>query len=108
VESLVNELHSSTTVYIVECKELRAVKIGMTGNLTKRMSQLRQGIPVPVDLITAFAAPAWVEEKLHAYLASYGVKGEWFRKEGEVLAIIKLAEKADVPGIAKKLIAAGV
>ena len=58
------------------------VKIGITTNLDMRMS----GLQMPVDLTLYALLEGWRREELelHGRFSEYRLKGEWFRREGEL------------------------
>ena len=80
-------------VYILRCSpvgkdSLRRhnnfyVKVGVTSNLTKRISELQTGNPMPMSVIAVTGSMSKarafsLESKLHGFLSEYSVVGEWF------------------------------
>jgi hypothetical protein len=65
-------------VYLLECNGF--VKIGSAANPALRRGDLQVGNPYPIKLLwkKSFPDAYLVEEKLHAYFADKGVRGEWF------------------------------
>jgi hypothetical protein len=58
------------------------VKIGITINLDMRLSALQ--MPVELTLYALLDGGRREENELHARFAGYRLRGEWFRKEGEL------------------------
>lgn len=66
------------------------VKIGYTNNLDRRMTDLRTGMPLPIELIGVRIASRLVEGELHRRFEHLRTFGEWFVGEAELLAEARL------------------
>lgn len=67
-----------TTVYVIEAAG--AFKIGVTGNLKRRLKHFRTHAPSPPRVVwhRKFADAGAVEIEIHAFLAPFRTHGEWF------------------------------
>jgi hypothetical protein len=85
-------MKSRTFIYAVRMGATHAVKIGITGDVRKRMKQMQTGTPTPLHLITmiAVANAAAVERRIHERLGPYHIRGEWFAvaTDADVIAIV--------------------
>jgi hypothetical protein len=78
-----------TVLYIVGAydPQLRFIKIGITGNMDKRLASLQNASPLRLRVIeTKYyrgigLSTYEIEKKLHRYLQEYRVRGEWFLPE---------------------------
>lgn len=66
------------------------IKIGFTKNTKGRASQLQTGSSRNVHIIATRSGTMQDERKLHRQFAHLRHRGEWFRKERELLAYIGL------------------
>lgn len=70
-------------IYVVQSGS--CVKIGFTaGGLTRRLSELQTGSPVPLVVLATVEGKKFQERDLHRRFRPYRVSGEWFRFEGDV------------------------
>lgn len=60
------------------------MKIGFTTNLKRRISSLRTGAAVPIEIIGTIKCSADRESLLHKKFGRYREHGEWFRLEGDL------------------------
>lgn len=69
----------SEFIYVIGCNEF--VKIGIAGNVRKRLSELQVGNPYPLRLYGHWKAGEAVKEEaaLHALLSPHQERGEWFK-----------------------------
>lgn len=66
------------TLYVLESKRMRAVKVGRTGSdIDKRLLSLRVGCP-DVEVVEVFPNFGGIEASVHALLAKFCIGGEWF------------------------------
>lgn len=67
-------------IYVLECPQLAAFKIGKTTNLRKRVKTLRIQLPFPVSVRGVIPTPDinWLESEIHSDLAAKRLNGEWF------------------------------
>lgn len=81
------------------------VKIGITTNLDSRMAQLQTPEPMMVyALLDGWAAE---ERELHERFSEYRLRGEWFRRDGQLAAWINSGcQQADNDNGANKDVAA--
>jgi hypothetical protein len=65
-------------IYLVKCHEY--YKIGLTGDIKSRVSQIQTGNPYPVELIDHFSSftARKDEDFLHRLFDNVRVRGEWF------------------------------
>lgn len=75
-------------VYLIGAFNLRgamkAVKIGVSGDLDRRVSQLQTGQILELRLVAAWHTKSrkqafWVESEMHASFERMQMRGEWFR-----------------------------
>jgi hypothetical protein len=65
-----------------------AIKVGFATDIGRRMAELQTASPVELRLIAAIRGTRATEQALHRKLASFRMRGEWFRECDETLAII--------------------
>ena len=63
---------------------LKAVKVGVTGNIDQRICELQTGQILEIKLIAAWHTTSrkqafWVERETHIQYEKAGLRGEWFR-----------------------------
>ena len=67
-------------IYLLRCGEFPYYKIGITSNLTKRISQIQNGNPFPLSIVftcTNEDAPE-VESVIKKAYKRENIRGEWF------------------------------
>lgn len=69
-----------THLYVLHCVETRAVKIGITANVEKRVSVIRTACPFDIKLLFSRKVrdAASLESRIHKSLQDYHMRGEWF------------------------------
>lgn len=74
----VPQVEPRTLVYVVSAGP--AFKIGVTGNLKRRLKQIRTHTPFPPQIIwqRAFEDAVTIEQRLHSALGRHRTHGEWF------------------------------
>lgn len=71
------------SVYVVGFDQY--VKIGFSANVTVRIAQVQQGLPVPLITYATFENQTRRDEvSLHRQFAKSRAMGEWFRKDGDL------------------------
>lgn len=89
-------------LYVIGCPEMAPVKIGVSSNLPKRLTDMQGDWPWPLMLYHAWLGPArgvaMVLDTAHAAFASSRLRGEWFKVEpGDAcLAIRRIASSAGI------------
>ena len=84
-------------VYLIGCHDF--VKVGITDDLTIRLSSLQVGCPYELKLITSWlvSQSGESERRLHALWKRYEVRGEWFMlPAGELAAAMNCREFEDL------------
>lgn len=74
-------------VYFVESQGF--IKIGFTADLPSRLSQLASGLPSPINLLCHIPGDFDLETDLHRRFGHLRERGEWFRRDPELLAFIE-------------------
>lgn len=80
-------------VYFLEMGEF--IKIGFSSNVGKRMEALSGGVPQEVRLLHDMPGTFEDETELHKRFKHLRARGEWFRKEPELLAYIEKIRGAE-------------
>ena len=75
-------------VYAIESNR-GSVKIGWSGNPLRRMETLLREDPGELRIIGSVPGTKMDERAIHARLAKYRLRGDWFRMEGEVVKYVK-------------------
>jgi hypothetical protein len=75
-------------VYFIGIVELEAIKIGTTGNLTSRMSNLRTASPVKPELLAVLEGGRDLEATMHNRFQNLRINGEWFRAAPELVEFL--------------------
>lgn len=75
------------SVYFIYLKELNAVKIGFTSNLTNRFKNLQSGVPGKLEVIRIIEADIKVEKLLHKVFHHKRIYLEWFHFDKKMLTI---------------------
>ena len=67
------------------------IKVGISQNVKKRISQLKTGSPKELKLLYCFDGGRYIESKIHKDLNSYKARegGEWFLYNSETIKIIE-------------------
>jgi len=76
-------------VYIIGSDEVPKVKIGYSGTPKQRLRDLTAYSPVELCILAQRRGTYQDERALHKRLAAHRAHGEWFRLEGEVLAVLE-------------------
>lgn len=88
-------------VYFLLCREIRAVKIGTTDDLPKRMATLQCASPVEIELLAFVDGDTKLESALHSVYRDCRMNGEWFRFDdlNELLQMIEAVRAKDAEAI---------
>lgn len=85
-----------TFIYVVQEEEAGPIKIGLASNIETRVCSLQTGNPRELRLLLAIEGDRSVERRLHRQAKPYQLRGEWFRPEPGMLALIeKLRESPE-------------
>jgi hypothetical protein len=74
-------------VYFIRSRDM--VKIGFTGNITKRLSSMRTASADELTLLYTMPGGTQMERRLHKTFAHLRVSGEWFRLEGPLAEFLE-------------------
>jgi hypothetical protein len=88
-------------VYFIEAIGVGVIKIGYSGNVAERLSNLDIASPVPLVLMCAAPGSVRDERALHAFFHEHRIRGEWFARSavvtlGKRLALSKPAEQQQI------------
>jgi HK97 family phage prohead protease len=79
-------------VYFIHDKNARAVKIGTTNNLQRRLKEMQTSSPTKLNVLKIIEGAGRVEEiGLHKRFDNYHIMGEWFDLDGELLRYLNIA-----------------
>ncbi len=74
-------------VYFIKSGESEnaPIKIGVAGNVDKRLGDLQVGNPEKLTVVAAIKALGeehayWIEKSLHKFFKSNNIRGEWFSR----------------------------
>lgn len=76
------------SVYFVTCREANAVKIGHSGDPFARAIEIQCGCPFDVKLEATIPGGLKEEKRLHKLFGMDRLRGEWFRLNPVIEAII--------------------
>jgi hypothetical protein len=75
-------------VYALVARPSGYIKIGITGDVSRRVKKIGQGTWEAVNLITSIPATRADEAAIHERLKLFRVRGEWYLPDPVVLALI--------------------
>lgn len=78
-------LHLSFVYFIASGSH---VKIGYTGDIAQRLTSLQLATPEKLTVVAMMYGAVAVERELHEAFAHLRIHGEWFRREGELSALL--------------------
>lgn len=82
------------SVYLIQCVESGAVKIGHADDPVKRLAQLQTGNPGTLALLGSFRGGAVEEGELHTRFAGDRLQGEWFDlDEADLSSLLERVEQ---------------
>lgn len=85
-------------IYVIEAVGLDVVKIGRSINPRSRMWELGAACPVPLRMLIAVPWHDSNEQLIHRGFASFRIRGEWFRMDGELSEFVQTMMCPDVTG----------
>ena len=86
-------LAGSSRVYFIEMNEF--IKIGFTRNLSRRLEELALGHPYEILLLHDIPGTFDTETDMHRRFRHLHVRGEWFKKDAELLEFIEQSKRDD-------------
>lgn len=68
-------------VYIIQLGDTNVYKIGITNDLSRRLSQLQSKCPIPLTIVHRWWGHDFqaFEKALHLKFSSQRIRGEWFK-----------------------------
>lgn len=89
-----------TLVYFARSGD--AIKIGCSQNPWSRLTELRTGSPVGVELIATMPGSFELEKQLHLRFAKLRINREWFRADDELVAYVATVAATELATAATK------
>lgn len=85
------------SVYFVQAGANGPIKIGYSGDVTKRLSAIQTGNHERLSLLYSFehAEAPRIERELHAHFSMFRLDGEWFRPDSSVFDLIDALKVMD-------------
>jgi DNA-binding transcriptional regulator YdaS (Cro superfamily) len=80
-------------VYFIEAIGADAIKIGWALKPERRLRDLAIGCPLELKLLAAAPASLGHEGRLQTIFAAHGIRGEWFRRNDDLTAVIEVVLK---------------
>lgn len=90
-------------VYFIRCGEDGPIKIGWSTDVSRRITEIAQGLPDPAILIAQIPGGRELEARLHRALTEYRRRNEWFHPVQEVRALSILAKTKGLPAVLRWL-----
>jgi hypothetical protein len=81
---------NGSVVYFIECVEMRAIKVGTSECLRRRLQELQCGFPASLVILGAVLGDRRDEQWLHRKLAHLRLRGEWFRDDPFIRRLIAI------------------
>lgn len=78
----------SCRVYFAQVRDDGPIKIGVTRSPERRVVQLQEQCPYPVELLCAVRGGALSERVIHAMHTEFHIRGEWFEPNDGMRKII--------------------
>lgn len=79
----------TSSVYFIRAKASGLIKIGYSGNVEARLSQLQTGSAETLELAAVLEGPPELERALHRAYAEERLHGEWFRPSTRLRALVE-------------------
>lgn len=80
-------------VYFIHDKNARAVKIGTTNNLQRRLKEMQTSSPTKLNVLKVIDSAGRAEEiELHERFKDYRIMGEWFNLDGKLLRYLNIID----------------
>jgi hypothetical protein len=77
------------TIYFVTCDAPDfPIKIGMAGDVTERLRDIRTSLPFEPILLASYPGTSKDERAIQKRFEALRIRGEWFRRENELLDYI--------------------
>lgn len=76
-------------VYFVWSSEAQAIKIGVTDNVKRRLSQLKNASPFPLTVLKTVRGSEIHERFLHKKFKELRTQREWFKSTHELLEFVE-------------------
>lgn len=84
------------TVYVLRVRDFEGpYKIGATDDIDRRLCQINNASPFPLELIASIRGNIVLERRLHAYARPAHLRCEWFAPSPEVSLIIAWMKSGD-------------
>lgn len=72
-------------VYFIKEAAMGSIKIGISRNVAKRMSELQRVIPQKLECLGCIEGNHMKEKNLHKQFSHLKIRGEWFKPDQELL-----------------------
>ena len=101
-------LQGMTWVYFIEMVGHDFIKIGRAKDVQSRLSSIQSSNPYKLELIASFFFFGHAEKMLHEMFAEHRERGEWFRKNDDLMSFIdeinsgRIPEYMQHPGLSKE------
>lgn len=86
-----------SVVYFIQYGAGGPIKIGVAGNISRRVAALQTGSPEPLVVLATMPGGKSEEARLHHLLRQDRHRGEWFAPTARVLGAVALAKKGILP-----------
>ena len=90
-------------LYFIEAPSVGQIKIGITGEMDRRLRSLRASSPVDLSLMLDIAGTARQEAALHRAFAADRTHGEWFKASDGLRRFIEEMSSMDERARQKRL-----
>ena len=82
-------------VYLVGCQKNKTLKIGLSRNPEKRLSQLQVSSPHPLKILAKVKGSRGLEQQLHKEFSCLKLSGEWFKWDDSIIEKFHLLSELD-------------
>lgn len=96
-KQLLSKNRGKCWIYFIEMEGHDFIKIGKARDIEKRAKTLQIGTPYKINVLAKFYTFQQVEKCLHDLFSEYNERGEWFRKNPELLFLIEAIKSKHVP-----------
>ena len=83
-------------IYAIRIHGTEFVKIGVARDVRRRVSAIATSMPFKIDQLAVADWPNAEEKRIHHYLASYRIRGEWFYMTYKTSTVIDLLRANDL------------
>lgn len=87
------------SIYFIEDRQTKNVKIGTTVNLRERLQKLQVGNPNKLYVALEVKSDTLSEKAIHRALADTHIRGEWFRPSDRLASLMLFLESWKVEEI---------